>query len=238
MAGTMQAIVPAPTFRSPTAVAGESDLLDQNIYSAIVVSNGGSGTQRVFAVASGGAIPGLLGAAGATPNVWQQTYSDLTTNLTKPGELGSAIGEGSVRAIGISFEAAAYTLGTGAPRTFGMTQFEVADCLSKLSFEFQVGQKRQIVGPVSAYPGFGGVGGSISTTGNAATAGIATNGQLGSGRRLKYPIEVARTDTIAGIFTTGNGSTLAFSNVGSSSGNGQPSLIWVNLLTTVAGDVR
>ena len=49
----MQAIVPAPTFRSPTAVENESDLLDQNIYSAFLVANGGNGTQRVFSVATG-----------------------------------------------------------------------------------------------------------------------------------------------------------------------------------------
>ena len=235
----MQAIVPAPTFRSPTAVDDESDLLDENIYSSILVANGGTGTQRAFAVATGGAIPQMIGStASPTGNPWQITYSDLTTNLTKPGELGSAIGEGAVRAIGIVLEQASFTFGTGAPRTWGMTQFEVADVLSKLSFEFKVGAKRQIVGPVHAFPGFGGVSGAISTTGNAATASVAANGMIGSGRRLKYPIEVARTDTLEGIFTTGNGATLAFSQTGTAAGNGQPSLIWVNMLTTVAGDVR
>lgn len=231
----MEAIVPAPTFRSPTAVSDQSDLLDQNVYSALVVAHGGNGTQRVFSVATGGAIPGMIGSSTATTNAHQQNYSDLTTNLTKPGELGSAIGEGAVRAIGITVESAAYTLTTGAPRSFGATQFEVSDILSKLSFEFKIGAKRQIIGPVSAYPGFGGVGGAISTTGNASTASTATNGQLGSGRRLKYPVEVARNDTIEGIFTAGNGASLAFSTT---SGQGQPSLLWVNLLTTVAGDVR
>lgn len=231
----MEAIVPAPTFRSPTAVENQSDLLDQNVYSSLVVANGGGGTQRVFSVATGGVIPGMIGSSTATTNAHQQNYSDLTTNLTKPGELGSAIGEGAVRAIGITIEAAAYTLSSGAARPFGATQFEVADILSKLSFEFRIGAKRQIVGPVSAYPGFGGVSGGISTTGNATTVSTAANGQIGSGRRLKYPVEVARNDTIEGIFTTGNGSTLAFSVT---TGVGQPTLLWVNLLTTVAGDVR
>jgi len=234
----VQAIVPAPTFRSPTAVENESDLLDQNIYSAFLVANGGNGTQRVFSVATGGSIPQMLGSTVAPTNAWQLSYSDLTTNLTKPGELGSAIGEGAVRAIGITFEQAGITPATGAQTSYGMAQYEVADALRKLSFEFQIGQKRQIVGAVHMFPGFGGVGGSVSTTGNAQTASIAVNGMLGSGRRLKYPIEVARTDTIAGIFTCGAGSSLLFSNTTTTAGNGCPSLIWVNLLTTVAGDVR
>ena len=74
---------------------------DTNAY---VVANGGNGTQRVFSVATGGSIPQMLGSTTAPTNSWQLSYSDLTTNLTKPGELGSAIGEGAVRAIGIPEE--------------------------------------------------------------------------------------------------------------------------------------
>lgn len=242
----MNAIVPAPTFRSPTAVEDESDLLDENIYSAIGMSNGGNGTQRVFTVATGGQIPFLGSNAVAVTGgyQWQLVYSDLTTNLTKPGELGAAIGDGAVRAFGITMEAAGFlpTSATGAAQTpYGMGQYEVAEVLRKVSFEFKLSAKRQIVGPVHTFPGLGGVGGGIAIASTSATAGStlvsnATNGGLGTGRRLKYPIEVARTDTIEGIFTTGNGSALAFSNGGTAGAN--PSLVWVNMLCTIAGDVR
>ena len=235
MAGTVAAaLLPDPRFRSNTAAPGNSDLQDQNVYSALVVAHGGGGTQQIFSVPIGGAIPSMTGSA-ATANKHQTVYSLATTNIEKAGEFGNTLGDASVRAIGMQLEPAAIVLGTGAPRSFGATQFETADCMSKLTFEFKVGGKRQNSGAFSMYPEFGGLTGSVSTTGNAATASIAGNGAPGSMRRLKYPILIGRTDTVAAIFGTSNGSTLAFSNTAN---DGQPCLLWVNLHCTLAGDIR
>lgn len=232
----MKMILPAATFRSPTAVEGKSDVRDENVYSALVVQHSGTGQQVVFTVPKGQSIPKMNGTVTASTNAHQANYSDLTTNLTKAGEFGSGLGDGSIRAIAITFEQAAYTASTGAARAFGMTPFEVADVLAKTSFELKVGGKRQIIGPTFAYPAAGGSIGSIATTANAATVGLASNG-LGSAnlRRLKVPIPVARNDVLEGIFAVATGASLAFSVTGS---DGQPSLIWFNLHTTVKGDVR
>lgn len=231
-----QLLLPSPTFRSPTAAADQADYRDENVYSAIVLQSTGAGTQRVFSGVTGQAIPALQGTSTATANAHQTKYSDLTTNLVKPGELGASLGDGAVRAIGITLEGAAYVPNTGVSRSFGATQFEAQDILSKCSFEFKVSAKRQIIGPVHAFPSGGGVTGGISTTGNAATASMAQNGWPGTLRRLKLPVEVARTDTIEGIITVGNGATLAFNALAGT--DGQPLLMWVNLLCNIQGDVR
>jgi hypothetical protein len=230
-------LLPDARNRSATASQDEADYRDENVYSAIVVANTGAGTQRVFSGVTGQAIPELGGTSVATANAHQTKYSDLTTNLVKPGELAASLGDGAVRAIGVTFETAAVVSTTGKARSFGMTQFEVNDCLSKLSFEFKVSAKRQIIGALHMFPSGGGITGGLSTTGNSETASMAQNGWPGTLRRLKLPIEIARNDTIEGIFTVGNGATLAF-NSDSAGTDGQPSLVWVNLLCNIQGDVR
>lgn len=219
------ALMPSAQLRSPTAVEGKSDLRDENVYSAVVVQHSGSGQQKIFTVPSGQTIPRLGGSTAPLQN-WQVTYTEATTNLTKSGELGSAIGDAAVRGIGITIEQAAFTLATGAPRTFGATQFEVADILSKCFFQFKVAGKLQVQGPVFAFPASGGAFGAVSTTGNAATASVQQNGWPGNPRKLKLPILVARTDTLEGVFGVAGGSSLAFSSTAS---DGQPCLVWVNL---------
>src|ERR1700682_3618374 len=95
-------IVPDARFRSPTAVAGKSDFRDEHVYSAIVVAHGGEGIQKVFTLPQGQAIPELKGSAiTATANAHQLTFTEATTNMNKAGELGSAIGDASIRAIGV-----------------------------------------------------------------------------------------------------------------------------------------
>lgn len=231
-----QALFPDARFRSPTAVAGQSDLRDENVYSAIVLQHGGSGVQKIFTAPAGQSIPTMAGSSQTAPvQVHQQKYSDLTTNLAKAGELGSALGDAAVRAVGITIEVAAYTQNTGIQRAFGATQFEVADILSKMSFEFKIGGKRQIIGAFNMFPAYGGASGSTSTTGNAATTSMAGNGWPGMLRRLKFPIMVARNDQLEGVLTAGNGVALAFS---STTADGQPCLAWVNLHSSIKGDVR
>ena len=230
-------IVPDARNRSPTASQGEADYRDENVYSALVVANTGTGSQRFFSGASGAPIPELGGSSTATANAHQTKYSDLTTNLVKPGELGASIGDGSIRAIGVTFETAAVVSTTGKARSFGMTQQEVNDVLSKVSLELKVSAKRQIIGALHMFPSGGGAFGGLSTTGNSETVGVLQNGWPGTLRRLKVPTQVARNDTIEGILALGNGAVLAF-NTDSAGTDGQPSLIWMNLLCNIQGDVR
>jgi hypothetical protein len=234
------ALMPSATFRSPTAVEGKSDLRDENVYSAILLQHGGAGQQKIFTVPSGQTIPGLRGAGINTSvtQVHQQTYSELTTNLTKSGELGSAIGDAAVRAIGGTIEQAAYTVSgvnAGAQRLFGATQFEIADILSKCFFQFKVAGKLQIQGPLFSFPSVGAAFGAVSSTGSGAVVSIGSNGWPGNPRRLKLPILVARTDTLEGVFGVAGGAALAFSTT---SGDGQPCLVWMTMATLVKGDVR
>lgn len=231
-------LLPDPRFRSPTAVDGKSDFRDDNIYSSILLQSGGAGQQKLFTIPQGQAIPSLKGAGIiASTQAHQLTYTETTTNLTKAGELGSGIGDAAIRGIGISLEGAAITLATGAPRTFGATQFEVEDVLSKCFFTLRIANKPMITGPIFAFPAAGGAYSSISTTGAAATASVATNGWPGSYKRLKLPIPVARNDTLEGVFGVAGGSALAFSTSAPGS-EGQPSLLWVMLAANVAGDIR
>jgi hypothetical protein len=218
-------------------VAGKSDIRNENIYSALVVAHGGAGRAKLFTVPQGGVIPELRGAAiAATANAHQTAYTELTTNLEKAGELGSAIGDAAMMAIGLTIEPCAYTAATGAARAFGGTQFEVADLLAKTVVEMKVGGKRQIVGPTWTFPSLGGMSGSISTTATDATVSIPTNGIVQSGRKFTgAPIMVARDDVFLVEFSVGGAATLAFSVVAA---DGQPTLVWTNVHAQVAGDVR
>lgn len=229
----MQALLPDPRFRSPTGAAGMSDVRDENVYSAVVVQHSGTGSARCFSVPQGQSIPKMNGSVTASTQAHQGVFSDTTTNLTKPSELGATLGDGSIRAIGITIEQAAITLTTGLPRAFGATQFEMADILSKTSFEFRIGGKRQILGPTYSYPSLGHLAGSVSTTGTAATSSVTAIG--GAHRRLKVPVPVARNDTLEGVFNVATGASFAFSTT---TGEGQPTLVWFHLLATVKGDVR
>lgn len=230
----MQMLVPAGP-KSATAVPGVGDARDDNIYSSLVVQHSGTGQQKVFTVPQGQNIPSLRGSTTLTTQAHQTTYSDLTTNLVEAGKLGNAIGDASVRGIGLAIEQAAYTSSTGAPRAFGATQFEVSDVLSKTSFEFKVSGKRAIIGATLFYPAAGGVGGSVSTTANAVTVALANNGGGWGARRLKSVIPIARNDTLEGIFAVATGASLAFSTT---TGEGQPCLIWFQLFSNVLGDAR
>lgn len=230
-----QMIVPDPRFRSPTAAPGKSGFVDQTVYSAIVLQHSGSGVQKLFTVPQGQTIPALGGSSTATANAHQKTYTEATTNITKAGELGSGIGDAAARAIGITFEPAAYTASSGAQRSYGATQFEVADCTSKCFFQLRVGNMPEIIGNIFMFPSMGGPSGAISTTGNAATAAIVNNGLPGTIRRLKVPVPIARNDTLEGVWGVAGGATLAFSTT---TADGQPTLAWVVLLCNVARDVR
>lgn len=222
--------------RSATAVPGKSDIRDENIHTAAVVAHSGAGQVKLYTVPQGQSIPELKGSSiTATTNAHQTTYTEATTLLQKAGELGNNVGDAAIRNIGIAFEQSAYTAASGAQRSFGMTQFEVADVLAKCYVQFKVGTKDQIQGGVWMFPGHGGAVGTISTTGTAATVAIANNGNLGHGRPLKTPILVERRDTLVAVFAVNGTAALAFSTTTS---DGQPSLVFVNAWASVKGDVR
>ena len=225
----MNALFPDASFRSPTAVAGKSDLRDESVYSALVVSDGATGQTTLFGVPKGQAIP-LLG--NGTAQAHQRTYSELTTNITQAGQLGAAIGDASIRKIGITLEQAYYTT-SGVINSYGAGLRETCEVLAKCFFQMRIAGKLQIQGPVFSFPSVGHAFGSVATGATAALPGVVNNGWPGSPRALKIPILVGRTDTVEATFGVAGGSTLAFTT---SSGN--PSLCWVTLHALVKGDAR
>lgn len=232
----MKLLFPDASQRSPTAVAGKSDLRDLNVYSAAVVAHGGGGVIQTFTQPRGANIPELINSAlTATTNPHQQKYTELTTNITQAGQFGSALGEGSVRAIGLDIENAYVTAATGALNTYGAGQQEVTECMAKLFFRLLIGGKNQIEAPLRHLPASGGLNGNSFTTANAATVSVLGNGLPGSWRSLKVPILIARTDTVVGDLGVAGGSTLVFSV---QTGVGQPCLLWINLKTAIKGDAR
>lgn len=230
----MQVVLPAPVGRSPTAVPGESDVRDDNVYSAGVVSYGGTNQLSMFTVPKGQTIPQIKGSAiTATTNDWQTTYTDLTTNLNKAGETGSGIGDLSVRAIALNVEAASYSNAAGAMSAFGAGPVELAEIQRKTFFILKIGQKEMIKGPFLTYGSSGGMDGVSFTTLNAANAGFVRNGD--GPRRLKIPILIHRSDTLEGILGVAGSTGYVFTT---SSSLGNPTLIWCHLFCTVRGDAR
>jgi hypothetical protein len=221
-------LLPDARFRSPTAVEGKADMRDENIYSALRVGHGASGQQKVFTVPQGQTIPSL---GGGTVAAHQSTYTELTTNLTKAGELGSAIGDASIRSIGITIENGWYD-GSGALNTYGAGQIEVTEILNKTFFQLKIAGKKQIEGPTFLFPAAGAAFGGLSTTETTVTVANMNNGWPGTMRRLKLPILVARTDTLEGVFGVAGGATLAFSV------STQSALVWFVLHGAIKGDVR
>jgi hypothetical protein len=224
----MKLLFPDAQLRSPTAVSGTSDMRDENVYSAVVVTNGAAGSTNVYTVARGQTIPKL---GSATVASHQATYTETTTNITQNGQLGAAIGDAAFRAIGITIEQAYYDA-SGALNTYGAGQQEVAEILAKTFFQLRIAGKLQIQGATMFFPSSGAAFGSVSSSSaSAKVAGVLNNGWPGSLRRLKLPILVARTDTLEGTFGVTGGSSLTFSA-------NQPTLVWFNILSAVSGDAR
>lgn len=231
---TMQVLLPKG-IRSATAAGGYQDVRDDEVYSAGLLQNGGQSEMTLFTVPKGQGIPFLRGSAiTATTNGWQATYSDLTTNLAKAGELGSAIGDIAVRCIYATIEQASYSSTTGAFTTYGACPWDVQDILSKTYLKLKVGGKTYIQGQVFRFPAGGGAYGSISTTQTGVSMGVVGNGMPGKGRPLKLPIVIERTDTLEAIVGVAPNSALTLSTT---TGTGQPTLLWINLASNVGGDV-
>jgi hypothetical protein len=230
----MQMLFPDPRLRSPTAVPGKSGGRDENIYSAIVVGHGGAGTQKLFTVPEGQAIPRLVGAGIAPTAQHLLNHTKLTTNLGKAGEVGSAIGELSIRSIGMGFETG-YVDGVGVLNTYGFGQQETSEVMAKTFIIFRISGTKQIEGPTSFFPTPGAVFGSVSTTEATTTVSYLNNGWPNGGRRLKVFLPAARTDQLEVEFGTAGGVTLTFSIT---TGVGQSSLVWCNLWCGVMADAR
>lgn len=233
-----QALFPDARFRSPTAVQNRSDVRDEMVYSALRLGDSAVGSTKTFTIPQGQTIPSLGNAGGLA--VHQTTYSALTTNLTKAGEFGSALGDASVRGIGITIEAAVpvTSIGTlaGVYGVTGGTPQDVLAVLAQCAFALRIGGKKQIEQPVWAFPALGGLKGSMgvastATATTAITGGFLTNGEPGTGRKLKIPVLIARTDTVEGEFTI-TGTLDLFGT------NTQSLLVWTGLLALVKGDVR
>jgi hypothetical protein len=219
--------------RPSTAVNGIGDVHDDNVYSALVVAHGGVGTVKTFVSGQGSPIPTLTGTAITAANLPAHylNYSPTTTIIEQSGQLGNSVGDATIRAIGVTLDLAAYST-AGVPRVFGATSFEVKDVLSKCRLEIKVSNKRRIVGPVWAYPQTGGASGFSVGTGET----IPSNG-FPTGRKLRSPIEIARTDVIVGEFTAD--AALAFSDVSFATTHvGQATLVWINMIGTMRSDVR
>lgn len=241
-----ESFVPAGN-RSATAVTGKSDFTDQNIYSSIVVQDGGSGSAKLFTVPQGQAIPALKGPTVlATPNAWQQTHTKLTTIMEKAGELGKGIGDVAIRGISVHLEQAktpaTAVLVTGAS-AYGVTDYEIMDLCSKTSLELRVSKKPMFTSPLYSFPTMGGAVGSLAIGSNAASTAmtkntIATLGTPGTIRRLRAHIPAERGDTLEAEVEVAGNSVLAFRDTGSSTVAGDPSLLWCMLPSTVRGDVR
>lgn len=227
MAGPLDANFLTPnTPQTATAVPGMKSARSDMIYSAVVLANAGNGPVKAFTVPGGQPIPKLSGQAVAPLQVWQQVHDDHSTNLKQAGVLGDGLGDAAVHTIAIDIENAAYVANTGVQRTYGATQFEVADITSKCSFLFKVKGVEQTKGAFEYFPGLGGMTGAISTTANAATASIVSNGVPGLGNRYDWPIMVAANNAIEGVIQTGNGAALSFSTATS---DGQPCLVRICL---------
>jgi hypothetical protein len=227
----MKVLVPDASFRSPTAVPGKSDMRDENIYSALIVSHGANGQTTVFTVPRGQTIP-ILGNGVAQAH--QRTYTELTTNISQAGQLGAAIGDASIRKIGITIESAYYDA-SGAINTYGAGQQEVNEILAKCYFQLRIAGKLQIQGPAMFFPSSGHAFGAISTSETTVTAAVMNTGHPGVLRALKLPILVGRTDTVEGTFGVAGGATLAFTNTSTPY---QPCLVWFNIHALVKGDAR
>jgi hypothetical protein len=233
----MKLLFPDASQRSPTAVAGKSDLRDENVYSSGVVTHGGAGTIQLFTVPRGGIIPVLTAFAAPALPAHQAKYTELTTNITQAGQFGSALGEGSVRGVGLDIENAYVAFATGARNTYGATQQEVSEILAKMFFRLSIGGKKQIESAVRHLPAAGGAYGSMAAASFATGGVISTlsNGLPGSWRNLKVPILIARTDTVVGDLGVAGGSSLVFADAVTP---GQPTLIWAVLKTAIKGDAR
>lgn len=229
-----QMLFPDPRGRSPTAMPGQSGGRDENIYSAIVVGQGGAGTQKLFTVPEGQAISRLVGSGIAPTAQHLLTHTKLTTNLGKAGEVGSAIGELSIRSIGMGWETGYYDV-NGLLNTYGFGQQEASEVTAKTFLIFRISGTKQIEGPTQFFPAPGGVQGPISSTRNNAVLAPLLNGQPGSGRRLKVYLPAGRADQLEIEFGTAGGVTLTFSVT---TGVGQCSLLWCNLWCGVMADVR
>lgn len=219
--------------RPSTALAGFGDVHDDNIYSAGVLAHGGAATLKLFVSGQGSPIPQMTGSAITTANLpaHYQTYSPLTTVIEQSGQLGNSIGDAEIRALGVTIDQNISQGGT--PRVYGATLTEVQDILSKTRLEVKISNKRRILGPTWTFPQTGGPMGF--TTANAAS--LAANGMFPSGRKLKSPIMIARTDVLVAEITAD--AALSFSDTSFATTKcGQATLVWVNMVGTVRSDVR
>lgn len=230
-----QFIVPSPDFRSPAAAPDQSGMRDDQVYSAVCVGNGATGSVNAFAQGQGGQIQSI----GSTTNqqAFQKTFSLATTNLSQSGVVGSNIGDIGIREIGLNVQPAFYKVAANvtAQSLYGAGPQEVTEILNKMSYQLNLINKPMQQGPLFAFPAVGGPTGGYAVSMFAAAAatnlvGLQTNGTPGRPRKLEVVLVLARIDTIQAIFTVAGGDSLTFSA-------DCPSLIWNTFLCNVAADL-
>ena len=232
-----QSLVYQQAMTSPTAGRGQG-LRTDHIYSAIVVGHGGQATVNLFIGPQNSPIPSARTTTGTVPG-HQATYTDLTTNLLQSGQTGGTIGDAFIHAFGVTVEQAPYN-NSGVLQSYGAGPQEFGEILAKIALEIQIVNIEQIKGPLWAFPGLGGVVGSIAinNSGAASLVTFLTNGVPGSGRVLAAPLPLARIDTMRGIVSIpGANDALSFSTTGTTS-TGQSTLLWCAALATLTTDVR
>jgi hypothetical protein len=232
-----QNLVYQQAMTSPTAGRGQGIRTD-HIYSAVVVSHGAQANTNLFIGAQNTAIPRSGTTTGALVG-HQATYTDLTTNLVQSGQTGGTIGDAFIHAFGVTIEQAPFSL-TGVMDSYGAGPQEFGEILGKVALEIQIVNIEQIKGPLWAFPGLGGVVGSVAAAGTGAITVVSflTNGVPGSGRVLAAPLPLARIDTMRGIVSIpGANDPLDFTVTGATS-TGQPVLLWCAALATLTTDVR
>ena len=226
---------------SATSAEGQVDYQSIQLYSAIVLAHGATGTASFLTTPKGQAIPELSAGVTATTVADQMKFSDSTTNIVQSGQLGSTIGEVSLTEIGITIQQCGYTVSgasAGAQLTYGAGPQEMSEICFRTSLELKLGSKPQIKGTTFMFPGVGGISGSIANTGNATLVGFLTNGLPGNSRSLDFPLPVERTDTLEGVFgVTAANASLVFSST-SAGGIGQATLVFIALRAIAAADVR
>jgi hypothetical protein len=230
------------TAMSATAAKGKVSIIHDVIFSSIVVAYGGSSQQKLFTVPQGQSILAMKGSTMTITEAHQTTHTEMTTSQEKAGELGTGIGDVSVRGISVVFEAAPPlydSTNKGSFATYGATPQEVAEALSKMYMQFKIGGVIASQGPLWVFPQFNGFSGgmSISSTKNDAVkvTGFGSNGPMAGWPRKRIPLQIARNDTIAAVVNTANGASLVHSV---SSTPGQPYLLYCCLDSLIRGDVR
>jgi hypothetical protein len=221
---------------SPLAVPGKTKILDDHLWSSIVLQHGGQGQAKLFTNPEGTDIYKVHGSSiTASTQAHHDKHGQHSTNLSQSGQLGNEIGDVTIKKLGIFYEQAGHTA-AGAYKAYGFTPSDIADILAKCTIVIKVGGAEYGKGPVGLYGQLSGVIASISTTETGQTLGFGSSGPIGMGRSVsQVPIQATQTDLLKVEFNVANGASLDFYTT---SGEGQPGLFRLEAHIVSSGEVR